>query len=119
MASWSNGVGRCTVTPSPCGYCSDITIGTSASGNGQSWGIDFGGSLTIDASADPNITEIPVHVTAVRDVVIWSNFWIAAALLLAYPIYCGIRHHAFERARWLESDYSPYSSSDDSDDDDD
>ena len=28
----------------------DITIGTSTSGNGQSWGIDFGGSLTIDAN---------------------------------------------------------------------
>jgi len=28
----------------------DITIGSSTSGNGQSWGIDFGGSLTIDAN---------------------------------------------------------------------
>ncbi|SPE51072.1 conserved hypothetical protein [Verrucomicrobia bacterium] len=62
--------------------------------------------LTIDASADVSVRELPFTVTIVRDVVVWSNFWIALALLLAYPLYCWVRASAFERARWLESDYT-------------
>lgn len=63
--------------------------------------------LTIDASADPALPQSPFTVTVVRDVVVWSNFWIALALLLIYPVYCWLRAYAFERARWLESDYTP------------
>jgi hypothetical protein len=70
--------------------------------------------LLIDALADPQITELPFRVIVVRDVVLWSNFWIAFALLLAYPIVRLVRAQMFEHARWLESDYSPYGSSEDS-----
>ncbi len=64
--------------------------------------------LAIDASADPAVKEMPFTVTVVRDVVIWSNFWIASGLLLIYPVYCWIRGWSFERARWMESDYAPW-----------
>ena len=63
--------------------------------------------LTIEASADPAVRAMPFSVTVQRDVVIWSNFWIALALVLAYPIYSWMRAYTFERARWLESDYTP------------
>ena len=63
--------------------------------------------LTIESSADPGLRSIPFSVSVVRDVVVWSNFWIALALVLAYPMYCWLRSYTFERARWLQSDYMP------------
>lgn len=63
--------------------------------------------LTIDAAADSTVQQMPFTVSVVRDVTVWSNFWIALILLLIYPVYCWIRAYAFEQARWLESDYKP------------
>lgn len=63
--------------------------------------------LTIEASADPAVQAMPFSVSVVRDVIAWSNFWIALALVLLYPLYCWMRSYTFERARWLESDYTP------------
>jgi hypothetical protein len=72
--------------------------------------------LVIDTSADPAIAEMPFTVTVVRDVPVWSNFWIGLGLLLIYPLYCWGRAYTFERARWLDSDFSPYASSSSDDD---
>ena len=63
--------------------------------------------LTIEASADPAVQAMPFSVKVVRDVVVWSNFWIALGVVLVYPLYCWMRSYTFERARWLESDYTP------------
>jgi hypothetical protein len=63
--------------------------------------------LTLESSADPAVRAMPFSVKIVRDVVVWSNFWIALVLVLLYPIYCWMRSYTFERARWLESDYAP------------
>lgn len=71
--------------------------------------------FTVEASGDPMITQMPFTLTVVRDVVGWSNFFIAFALVLIYPIYCGWRASMFERQRWMDSDYSPYGSSSDDD----
>ncbi len=73
--------------------------------------------LTIDAAADPTVAEMPFNVTVVRDVLVWSNFWIALGLLLPYPLYCWFRASRFETARWADSDYSPYGTSGSDDDD--
>lgn len=62
--------------------------------------------LTVDVAADKTIKEMPYSVTVIRDVTVWSNFWIAFVLLLAYPIYRWTRAAAFEKARWEESDLS-------------
>ncbi len=76
--------------------------------------------LVIDAFADTAIPQMPFRITVIRDVAVWSNFLVALILVLFYPIYLALRAHAFERARWMESDYSPYSSfTTESDDDDD
>ena len=74
--------------------------------------------LAIEATADPAVQAMPFSVKVVRDVVVWSNFWIALGLILIYPIYCWIRSYTFERARWLESDYAPAIYRGSSDDDD-
>jgi hypothetical protein len=66
--------------------------------------------LAIEATADHAVKEMPYSVTVVRDAMVWSNFWIAAALVLVYPLYCWARAGTFEHARWLESDFSPFSS---------
>jgi len=73
--------------------------------------------LAIDASADQAVKTMPFKVTVVGDVMIWSNFWLAVSLLLLYPIYCWMRAWMFERARWMDSDYSPFVFSAKSDDD--
>jgi predicted RNA-binding Zn-ribbon protein involved in translation (DUF1610 family) len=62
--------------------------------------------LTIDVAADPNVKSTPYTVSVVRDVTIWSNFWLALPLLLAAPVYRLFRAQAFEKARWEESDVS-------------
>ena len=74
--------------------------------------------LAIDAAADPTLPEIPFTVTVVRDVTVWSNFWIALVLTLAYPVYVWLRSTSFEAQRWSDSDYSPFGKFAGSDDDD-
>ncbi|HKI71658.1 MAG TPA: hypothetical protein VKA81_04715, partial [Verrucomicrobiae bacterium] len=73
--------------------------------------------LTIEASADPSVSAMPYAVTVVRDVAVWSNFWIALGLVLIYPVYCWMRAYTFERARWLESNFTPAIYAAQSDDD--
>jgi hypothetical protein len=51
-----------------------------------------------------------------RNVVNWSFFVIAAALLLIPPVFKTFRKSSFEAARWRESDYAPKSSSGGDDD---
>jgi hypothetical protein len=73
--------------------------------------------LAIDVAADPTLPEIPFTVTVVRDVTVWSNFWLALVLLLIYPLYCWLRSFSFESQRWSDSDYSPFLKFESSDDD--
>lgn len=47
-------------------------------------------------------------LTVRRDIVIWSNYFVALLLLAPYPLYLVWRRRAFEVARWADSDYSPY-----------
>lgn len=46
-------------------------------------------------------------ITVVRDVPLYSYFWIAAALLLIPPCLIWFRSNQFESSRWRESDYAP------------
>jgi hypothetical protein len=74
--------------------------------------------FTLDVSADSSVQTMPFTITVVRDVVVWSNFWIALGVLLLYPLYRWTRAIAFERARWANSDFSPFPTFGGSDDDD-
>ena len=73
--------------------------------------------LAVEPEADPGVGEISYRLTVVRDVTVWSNFWLGLALLLAYPLFRWAREHAFERRRWSQSDFSPYASAGGGDDD--
>jgi len=50
------------------------------------------------------------EISVVRDVPIYSYFWIAAGLLLIPPIGSWFRSNQFEARRWRESDYKPVDS---------
>ncbi|HMD48382.1 MAG TPA: DUF4178 domain-containing protein, partial [Bryobacteraceae bacterium] len=50
------------------------------------------------------------EISVLRDVPVYSFFWIAAALLLIPPIATWFRSNQFEARRWRESDYTPVAS---------
>lgn len=60
-------------------------------------------------------------VEVYRSSVGWSNFWLFAGFLGLWPVIALARSMAFEKKRWLESDYAPddSDSGSDSDSDDD
>jgi hypothetical protein len=64
--------------------------------------------LSIEPEWDKTGAPPSVEVELVRDVPIWSNFWISLTALLAYPFYRWYREHSFEQGRWANSDFSPY-----------
>ncbi len=65
-------------------------------------------TIALDAEADPRITTMPFSISVKSGQTYWSNFFIGALALLAYPLYTGIRNFSFEASRWKDSDYSPY-----------
>jgi len=64
--------------------------------------------LVVEARSEPKDPDMAFALRLTRDVVIWSNFWVGLVVLLAYPAFRWLREHAFERARWAESDFSPF-----------
>jgi len=44
----------------------------------------------------------------VKNVTLWSNFWIILLLLAIFPALQYYRERNFEKRRWMNSDYSPY-----------
>jgi hypothetical protein len=44
-----------------------------------------------------------------HDVTPWQNFWIAVLIILSAPIYLAFRSYSFEKERWADSDFNPYS----------
>ncbi|GAB3259682.1 DUF4178 domain-containing protein [Chitinimonas naiadis] len=72
--------------------------------------------LEVEAETEAGRPMLTDRIQLVRDVPIWSNFWLLLALLLIAPIWSWLRNASFETRRWAESDYA--SSSSDSGDDD-
>jgi len=65
-------------------------------------------TIALSGDADPKITNMPFSIGVKSGRTYWSNFFIGALALLAYPLYSGARHFMFEAKRWKDSDYSPY-----------
>lgn len=65
--------------------------------------------LRISSSSDPAVKSLPYHVSAYSGGVFWSNFFLSLAALLLYPFWVLWRRIAFERQRWSESDFLPFS----------
>lgn len=73
--------------------------------------------LAIDGEPAPelnNSATARLHVE--HSGALWSNFFILLFVLGLIPLWHGIKAHAFETARWKESDHPPVSSSSDDDD---
>jgi hypothetical protein len=52
------------------------------------------------------------RVRATHDVAVWSNFFIILGLLAIFPVFYRWRSNSFEKKRWMNSDYSPFSQED-------
>lgn len=52
----------------------------------------------------PNIFTLSI----VRDVPVWSNFFIAFAIIAVFPLIQWFRTRNFESSRWMNSNFSPY-----------
>jgi hypothetical protein len=63
--------------------------------------------LEIDPEADPSAVQIPYTVNVQTGGVFASNFILTLLIILAWPAFILYRRHAWEKARWEESDFSP------------
>ncbi len=69
--------------------------------------------MTVETSADSAVRKMPLDLRVKRGGLFWSNFILMLLLVSVYPLTVLVRRHLFERRRWSESDYSPYTSSSD------
>jgi len=53
------------------------------------------------------------YLALVHDVAPWRNFLLAVGALLVYPLFLYWRRYQFERDRWYESNFDPYSRGED------
>jgi hypothetical protein len=56
-------------------------------------------------------TSFPLNsftIAAIRNPIIWSNFWWMLAVSLVFPIILYFYQNSFETNRWMNSEYSPY-----------
>jgi hypothetical protein len=51
-------------------------------------------------------------IAVIRDVPMYSNFFVVALILVIFPIFHFIRQRYREQRRWADSDYSPYHTED-------
>ena len=63
--------------------------------------------LSVEASGDPGIVELPFTVVVREGGLFWSNFWMALGLICLYPAWLLYRRSAFENRRWAQSDHGP------------
>ena len=59
------------------------------------------------------VPSVSITITVIRDVFIMSNVLIVLVLLSIFPIYYYYRKNKFEKARWYNSNYSPYDNDED------
>lgn len=64
-----------------------------------------------DASA--SVVQAGVSLTVSRGGIFWSNFFLGLIPVLLWPLWLKLRASSFEKQRWLESAYNPYSSGSD------
>jgi len=68
-------------------------------------------NLVVNAATDNPARQIDLRWK--HDVTPWQNFWLVFFGIMLYPGYLLYRRYGFEKQRWSQSDYSPYSSDDD------
>jgi hypothetical protein len=68
-------------------------------------------ALTPDAS--PALPAAKITFTMEHGGLFWSNFWLGLAGIILWPVWVLLRSGSFEKSRWMESDFNPYTLSDD------
>ncbi len=68
-----------------------------------------------EPDASPLVTQAPIQLSATRGGLFWSNFWLGLIPIALWPLWLLIRSSSFEKQRWMESDFSSYTSSDSDD----
>jgi hypothetical protein len=66
------------------------------------------GEYVLEAEAETEARPSPVvaRIRLVRDVPVWSSFWLLLALLAMSPLWGWLRGTHYERRRWAESDHA-------------
>lgn len=78
-------------------------------------------NLVVNAATGNNYNQAigqPINLVWKHDVTPWQNFWLVFFGILLYPGFLFYQRFSFERQRWQQSEFNPYSSDDDDDDDD-
>ena len=63
--------------------------------------------IDVDAGAFDKNRPVNLRIRIKRDVPAWSSVWLAALLLLFYPVFATVRRLRFDGRRWAESDITP------------
>lgn len=86
-------------TTAPGGHVQEATITGIPAG-------EYYLALTPDAS--PSVPSADITFTIRHGGLFWSNFWIGLGGICLWPIWTLLRSSSFEKARWMESDFNPY-----------
>jgi hypothetical protein len=62
--------------------------------------------LTVEAETEVQKNELIDRIRLVRDVPVWSSYWLLLAVLALVPLWTWLHETSFERRRWSGSDYS-------------
>jgi hypothetical protein len=75
-------------------------------------------NLVVNTSTGNNYNQAiaqPINLVWRHDVTPWQNFWLVFFGILLYPGFLFYRRFSFEKQRWQQSEFNPYSSDDDDD----
>lgn len=71
--------------------------------------------LRLDPDAPATLVAAPVSLSITRGGLFWSNFWMGLIAICLWPLWVLLRSAGFEKSRWMESEYNPYTVSTDDD----
>ncbi|OOQ57551.1 DUF4178 domain-containing protein [Mucilaginibacter pedocola] len=80
-----------------------VTVPATTSFSADSAVVANTGGSTASYAAGPAL-----HISATANPIIWKNFFVSLLLLCIYPAFAWYRMRAYEKKRWMNSDYSPY-----------
>lgn len=71
--------------------------------------------LRLEADASSTLAKAPLSLSITRGGLFWSNFWMGLIAICLWPLWVLLRSASFEKRRWMESEFNPYTLSSDDD----
>ncbi len=62
--------------------------------------------LEAEVETEAQADELTDRIRLVRDVPVWSSFWLLLGFLALFPLWSWLRETSFERRRWADSDHA-------------